>query len=139
MDWVTLINLVINTLSTFFFITYSEKSQNYQSIVICSCTHIFMMFTYHVTYVARKLSIILQQELQLRTHNSHCSPLVSDKAYNSRHDYLNSSGIYDEGIIQSSTISNHKRYATIYYGQTSQWVLKHQQNYFPFCISNSSL
>lgn len=72
------------------------------------------MFTYHVSFVARKLSIIIARA-SIEGHNSHCSPLVSDKAYNSRHDYLNSSRIYDEHIIQSSSISNHKRYAIIYY------------------------
>lgn len=109
-----------------FSILSQKRGQDYQSIVMYSCAHIFMRFTLHVNFVANKLSIMLQQETQSIAHNSHCSPLVLDKTYNSRHDYKNSSGIYDEDIIQSCSISNHKRYDTVYYSWVGQWILKHQ-------------
>ena len=74
----------------------------------------------------------------MRSHNSHCSPLVSDKACNSRHDYLNSSGIYDEALF-SHLVQVITRQATIYYSSISQWVLKHWQNCFPSYIDSTNL
>lgn len=49
--------------------------------------------------MGKKAKYHIVARFQLKDHNSYYSPLVSDKAYNSRHDYLNSSGIYDESYV----------------------------------------